>query len=216
MGCYNNTDNIVRFNKTVFMKKFIAIVLLSISFQGKAQSCLQLDIMIVADLSASVQGNEQFIQQAMYSFVEQFELSEEGIKIGVLTFNESPTVLSLLSDDKASVLYSIKQMQSGSSTTNMTDAFFVAINELLSERGRRGFRKLIVIISDGIPDQPSEVKLISRQIQQANITVCGVLIEEGLNMKGDEFMNEVSSPDYYVKSDYKSLGDQIKKLDICL
>lgn len=178
--------------------------------------CLQLDIVLIADLSGSVQGNEQFIQQAMYSFVNQFELSEEGIKIGVTTFNESPTMLSLLSDDKQSVLYSIKQMGLGESTTNMTDAFFVAIEELMSDRGRKGYKKLIVLISDGIPDRPNETQLISEQIQQVNVTVCGVLIDEGRNTTGDEFMRAVSSSQYYVKSDYKSLVDQIKKLDICL
>lgn len=196
------------------MKTLIILILSSFTLFAQ-NDCVQLDVILVADLSGSVQGKEQFIEQALHSFVDKLELSEETIKVGLVIFNDYALLACPLTSNKVLISTMISNVNSADGNTNMKEAFAVASQELYSNRSRDGYKKAIVIISDGIVDGADETKQIGDQIKQFNIKVYGVLITESSDV-GDEFMNYVSSPRCYVKSNYQQLNEEIKKLNICL
>lgn len=179
---------------------------------GKKESdCLQVDIMLVADFSGSVIGYEGFVQDAFISFVNQFELSEETVKVGVVTFNSSAYLHCPISSDKPHIIDRIENFHAATGNTNMLDAIQISVQELLNN-GRPGYKKIIVLVSDGMPDDRAQVQSACEQMNVFGLNVYGILIESFGH--DEEFMNSIST--HYLKSDYESLSVEIKKLDICL
>jgi len=173
--------------------------------------CLQIDILIVGDFSASVNGHEEYMKKSFLSLLNKVKLSEETVKIGVVTFATNAVLDSPLSNDKKSLQVAISNIYHSSGSTNMVDGLQLAVNELVNN-GRPGFRKIIIIVSDGQPDYKQGVKQITDQLKWFDIKVYGMLVTA--DEYDEEFMKSISS--VYLKSDYESLSEEIKKLDICL
>lgn len=226
------------------MKTLILILLASILIssapikQSRMGGCLQMDIMLLGDLSSSVEGYEPFVAHAFISFVNQFELSETGIKIGVITFNSSPNLISPLSSDTGVVRRKTRTLlhRAGSGSTNMLGALAMAIDQF-TRNGRTDYKKMIILISDGEPDAEEDVLETAKQIKSLNIGICGVLIivEEDrdtpfkstvypygtfgipiVKRDGRVTMKKISSDFCYVESNYENLIIELKKLDICM
>lgn len=197
--------------------KYVIIILFlsSLNAPKEPSSCLEMDIILIGDYSGSVIGHEKFIADAFSSFVSQFELSEETMKIGLITFNSKAKLISPITSSKSTLethineLYTIPAM----STTNMSDALYMALNEFNSS-GRPGFRKLIILVSDGAPDTPTQTKQIADQLKLSNVSICGVLIQNG--EANDDYMKNISSNFCYVQSNFANLTNELKKLDICI
>lgn len=183
------------------------LLFLLLSLLPVQNECLQVDILLVVDVSTSVAGEERFVKEAINMFVSQFELSEETVKVGLVTFGDNAHLVCPLTTDKALLNVNL----SGWGSTNMAEGFFVAFNELMKS-GRPGYRKVIVLLSDGQPDEKEATKTIASQISQANVLVYGIVIEAG--GRDEAFMDEIS--DHYLKSDFTRLPEEIKKLDVCL
>jgi Mg-chelatase subunit ChlD len=200
------------------MKYILVILFLALSsFTQKDKNCLEIDIMLVGDYSSSVQGDEQFVVEAFRSFSNQFELSESTIKIGIITFNYDASLIAQLTDNKQYLnqqLDSLSKVQ-GQFNTSMDKALYLAANELMG-RGRPGYKKIIILVSDGDVNgssTPSGIISISNQLKSIGISICSVLIKN--ESSSPELMREVAG-NCYVESDYKNLIDELKKLDLCL
>lgn len=192
--------------KTLFL-------ILALSTSSFAQ-CLEMDIMLVGDFSFSVQGNEKFVVDAIQSFSDRFKLSETGVNIGIVTFNSDVYLTSPLSQDNADINRSIESLRSVacSGTTNMTEALQVAANELT--KGRSGVMKSIILISDGRPNSPSSTIQTADMIKNLmRYTICTVLIDMD---DSDEGVLIGISSNCYVSTNFNSLSDELKKLDVCL
>ena len=178
------------------------------------QGCLELDIILVADLSGSVYRNEYFVADAFDAFVDRFKLSETTIKVGVVVFNDHPMMLTGLTADKDKVRLAIDiiRRSSGNGTTNMVDAFYIAANELING-GRYGVKKVLIIVSDGKPNRRTAALETILQLRTIyDLSVCGVWIGGDF---GEVFMQNISSDYCYVVSDYRTLVKRLKRLDVC-
>ena len=189
------------------MAKFFIILLLWVPHP----SCLQIDIMLLADMSGSVQGQEQFVKAALYTFANQFDLSEDNVKIGVVTFDSDATLWCPLTADKNKLLAVIGQINNASGGSNMTAGLAEASDQLL-HYGRPYYNKLIIIISDGgIWDIPATTGF-SDILTRGGIRTCGVLIED---QDTDSQTMETICHGCYERSSYRNLSNELKKLDIC-
>lgn len=214
------------------MKIFATVLILLCSMSMKEEAgCLQLDIILIADLSGSVRGFEPFVSNALNAFTDKFDLDEEGIEIGAIVFNTNSYLLSRITSNKKELDTKLKSMAfiTAIGDTNMLLALQMAIDEFMAH-GRRGFSKIIVIVSDGVP---SDSEKTAEQIKGIGITVCGVFIDNTPTEKNKDdeysgygnthtvnndstFMKTISSPGLYVKSNYQGLVDELGKLDVCL
>jgi len=192
------------------MKTLLLILVTFLPLKSN-NSCLQLDIVLIGDISGSVQGFEPFIRKAFLSFSNKFELDEDGVNIGVMVFNDIPYVLCPVTADKSKFNIAITNVPAASGSTNMLRAFYVAMEELL-QNGRPGYKKIIIVVSDGMPDDKYEVMVAAKQMQAVGIDVYGLLITNA--MYDESFMESISVQ--YFASKYEDLADKIKKLDICL
>lgn len=213
---------------------FITIFILSTSFKEREVpiGCLKLDIMILADRSTSVSGKEQFIHDAVYTFIDKFELAEEGIKIGLITFANSARVESHLTSEKDTLKMkcSVISPHSAMGSTNLSHAFELTVEEMVVN-GRQGVMKMIILITDGEPDNKAEAAGHASLLKSMPGTlIWGILVTKMednsspfimympnyVSNYGAEYLKSISSPNCFIESDYNNLVNQVKKLDICL
>lgn len=168
--------------------------------------------MLVADLSGSVQGKEPFIVDALNAFIDRFTLSENDVKIGIVTFNDRAYMMSGLSSDKNYLHDVANSITQSGGMTNMTDALFVSANELM-EHGRIGTYKLIIMISDGENNRGDCVQAADGIKQLNGIGICSIVIKT--SETNTRLMSEISSG-CYEEAGYENLLTVLKKMDICL
>lgn len=219
--------------------KLIKIILISIcivcsSFKEREKpiGCLKVDIMILADQSASVSGKEQFIHDAVYTFIDKFELSEEGIRIGLITFRNNAKLESHLSyyKDSLKIANNAINLKSAQGSTNLSDALILATQEFI-DNGRQGVIKMIILITDGEPDNEEEATQYANLFKSMPGTmIWGIFVKFEYNLKnigsmyklnfiytdGSDYLKSISSPNCFIDTDYNNLVEQVKKLDICL
>ncbi len=176
--------------------------------------CSNLDVILLGDFSSSVQGNEQFVLDAIVEFAEELTPHVNDVRLGVIMFADDATVVCRPDNDYWRNLPNVMEYNSINATgsTNIELALQTATNELLREQNNR--RKVIVLISDGDVTVGTQEQTIAtaKQIQNIGIGICGVLIKN--NSSRPEFMKEVSQ--VYVETDYTNLALELKKLNLCL
>ena len=108
----------------------------------------------------------------------------------------------------------------------------MATNELLVN-GRPGVMKMVIMITDGEPNNRDEAANHATLLKTMPGTlVWGIFVKKVeddqslspyimyvpnfVNNSGAEYLKSISSPNCFIESDYNNLVDQIKKLDICL
>lgn len=185
-------------------------------FLPPPQGCLKIDIILLGDLSGSVDDKEYFVANAFSAFVDRFELDSNTMKIGVMVFESEPYILSHLTVSKGQLFTSIDYIRNNdlSGTTDLGQAINVAWNEF-TLYGRSGARKMLIIVSDGGVDNKSDTSSLIKQMQkQTDIEVCGIYID---TYSGDaDYMMDISEPYCYVSTGYGLLVSELAKLDICI
>lgn len=189
--------------------------------------CLKMDIMLVGDMSSSVQDNEQFIADAFDALTNKLELSDDGIRIGLITFNTGHHIWTPQTSNKGAVLFhidnAIRNTRAGGETY-MTDALMAAMTLLSNGTRDENTLKLIIIVSDGQPNSPSDAITVANQIKSLpGYAIFGVLVidEEYSNTyyqhsieDDSKFMEAIST--VYVRTNYEALAQTIRDMDICL
>lgn len=201
--------------------KYILFILLMLLFSSAVPSkvlptgCLQMDLMILGDYSSSIAGSEEFVVDAMKAFVDKFDLSETGLKIGVYVFNDNTYVISPLTNDKEDLLKKLDVLSKLKSTggTAMTRALSLTTNELFSANARPTYRKLIIIITDGDPNNEMETYLEAQHIKKLGIGICGVMIQD--SSSAPKFLKSICMDSCYVETNYNTLVEELRKLDVC-
>lgn len=197
------------------LRGFCTFLLLMILVSGRPEGCLQLDVLLVGDMSQSVEGRESFVAAAFNSFVSKFELAEDGVKIGAIVFNSRAWIICHLSADKKEVGGNVQALENStaSGNTEMLLALYKCVEEF-DRNGRSGVKRVIVMVSDGATQNGNMVKIAAGQLKLIGIDICSVTI---INTDTDEtFMEQLASPGCYVESYYSNLPEKLKKLDICL
>jgi len=172
-------------------------------------------MILVADKSSSVQTNKMFITEALLAFVDRFQLSENGIKIGIVGFSTEAKLYNELSDNKEEILNNIPIMQIDDNlgtSTSIDLGLYVAANEL-KNHGREGTFKVIVIITDGNPDSEYSALNSAQYIKDINnYNICGIFVK---NNSDDSFLKKISSDNCYVETYFENLIQELNKLDVC-
>lgn len=155
--------------------KFIASILLLLFLnviQLKSQSCFEMDIIILCDYSGSVLGHEKVITDALDSFAHKFKLSETTIKIGLVIFSDNGYLICPLTGNDSLLHNRINFLKkiNGDGSTNMVEGFQISLDEF-EKNGRKDIKQIIVIISDGAPDDTESTSNISKQIQIQDIDI---------------------------------------------
>jgi len=153
------------------MKTFILFLLL-FHVQPKDYGCLEMDIVILCDLSGSVEGNEPFILEAVTGLVNKTDVQEDGVRIGVIGFSDYPFTIAALSGDKKELLQVINEFEWTSRTnTYMAQALQVCYIDLFKDR--QYAHKMIIIISDGLPGDRELTLSTVKQLNEINVGICG-------------------------------------------
>lgn len=186
---------------------------------GERQSCLQLDIEIVADFSSSVEGYEGYIFRAIGDFADSFQMDDQEVRIGVIAFNSTAFVaLDITGKRKELDDFLATTNLRGVGSTAMDKGFKLAYDQLgiLYEgmADRSAAKKIIIVISDGDVDDSVTTLAIARNIQKEDIIVYGVLIND--QTANPSFMRLISSPNKFVSTDYEKLSEELNKLNFCL
>lgn len=178
--------------------------------------CLEANIILVADLSGSVEGHEIFIVDALKSFVQRFELSDKGIRIGYIRFATYAVVENHLTGNKLALLNSINKIDTAMTGgfTDLTHA--LQLTELeLSNNARKNVLKIVILISDGDPDEEDTALEHANYIKRMdNVLIYGVYVD---SKDGDkDNMKLYSSRRCFIDTYYEELVFELQKLDICL
>lgn len=192
------------------MKTVIFILLLGLFKPG--DRCLEMDILLIGDMSGSVEGKEDFVIDAIEVFVESIETEENGIRIGVIAFNNVPSLVSPLYGNKQEIRDNVEQYGwFAHGSTNMSLAFQIAYNEL--SRDRQNVRKLIILISDGEATDKDDAENTVKELKMVNVGICCVLVRN--DSSNPMFMKKISDG-CYVESSYENLAYELLKMDICI
>jgi uncharacterized protein with von Willebrand factor type A (vWA) domain len=169
----------------------------------------------MADLSGSISGNEPFISDAYETFVNRFELSEYGIRIGAYVFSDHSYEISGITSDKKKLLNAIGVIRSNpyGMSTNLTDAIITTHNEF-AINFRKDSRRILILISDGAANEKDLfLQAIQNMKDNMGVEVCGIYID---THTGEPEVMEIISEGYcYVASHYKELADILERLTIC-
>lgn len=199
------------------MKKYILILLLLISStKVSSQGCLNMDIMLIGDLSGSVDGKFYFVADAFDAFIDRFDLGDNTVRIGITAFESDTHLLTGFTTDKKQLRAATKRIRNFeySGTSDLYTAIEVAWFQF-TLNARKDSRKMIIIVSDGDVNNPGvTLALIEAMKGQANIEVCGVLVDT-FSTK-ETFMVMASEFNCYVSTSYDTLVDELQKLDLCL
>lgn len=177
------------------MRYMVAILLLCSGYQ----SCLQLDVVLLVDTSASVFNSQGFINEAISGFRRRFIGTD--VHIAVITFDDRGEVRAHLGDTTFVAVFP-------HGSTNLEDGLRLAVNELYGLRGR-DVGKIVVVISDGEVDERYACAARIRQVRRMGVKFFGVQVGGG-----NSFLQETC--DVFMESDYEILASELKRMDVCL
>lgn len=175
--------------------------------------CLKADVIVLVDISGSIEGHEDQIHLALVGFVDGLDISEDGIRAGIIAFGDNASILCPLTGNHDEFDDSFKRVKADrASGTNMKEGVIAVMDEY-SRRGRPDAVKVVIVISDGATNfQPETLQLIeSFSLLQA--LVCAVLIQN--TVSEPEFMKQVGG-NCYLETDYGRLYKELERLDFCL
>lgn len=193
------------------MKQLIKFVLVLLFPVVSYSQCLKMDIMLLGDMSASVKGKEGFIADAFDVFISRFDLSNEGMRIGIVMFNDDIIIGSGLTVEKMRLYNTTNQIRKTEPDKQTAMAYALQETFKMMTQDRFDVQKVIVLVSDGKPDSESNSLAVARKIRSMpNCSIIGILTPGG----DEGVMKELST--LYMKSDYNALVGVMKQLDMCL
>lgn len=195
------------------MKTILCLILLLGSSFRFNDNCLQLDLILIGDLSGSVQGKENFVSEAFFSLIEENDI-DENFKVGIIIFNDDPTLISILSSDSERLKKDVLSIRTRRALggTILSTTLQMSLIQFMNY-GNVNHKKMIILVTDGSIDDKYETSLTIMKLKQLGVIICGVMISDGVS--NVEFF-KLACGECYVESNYANLIQEIKKLDVCL
>lgn len=201
--------------------KFMRILLMLLILLGtvgfKPTACLNADVVILADVSGSMAGNEYFIESSVKSFVKRFG-DEPDVKIGFYTFADADSLYFHLGQKPE-----IDHIKAGGNTY-LRFGLKAVIDEFKSKYSTPSYRKILILISDGEIGDKTYSKITLDMMRSSGIYVIGIMTD--VNAKNrmpvwtflpTELINFIKeNSDAYVEASYKDLEKEMMKLNICM
>lgn len=128
-------------------------------------------VYLLGDISGSMSGREEVLSNALYAVAEAMH-STPGVKVGAGVFPAFTQILPIGASPKAHV----ERMGLGvSGGTPMGAAMYWAARKLAR---RPEPRKILMVMTDGVPDDPREVRAANAALEAMGVEVFGVGIAE--------------------------------------
>ncbi len=191
-------------NKLIILTT-IALSLLILPYYATAETCL-LDISLVLDTSGSMgspwDGSTRIdvLKAAVKSFIDV--QPEDGTRwVGIISFSDTATVahpLIKIDDpgDKTSLKTAVDGL-SASGSTAMDLGIQAGANMLIPGSGRADCYKVMIVVSDGYPDDDAAAKNAADAAKAQGIVIIGVFIGSP-GGDGDEFLRDnIAQYPYY-------------------
>lgn len=129
-----------------------------ISFFASASA--PFDLVLLIDLSGSTIKKLDLIKKSAKRFVEAARPSD---RIGIVTFTNTPQVVSPITSDREALFERIKTIGKPTGGTNFWDALYFVLKNMLGQASRR--RSAVIVMTDGVdnalPDVAGEGSKIS-------------------------------------------------------
>jgi len=115
----------------------------TISFFGTTE--VPFDLVLLLDLSGSTSGKRDLIRKSTQRFIEAARPSD---RLAIVTFADSPNVVSPLTEDREQLLKSVKKIE-GDGGSNIWEALKFTLDQVFGPKtGTR--RRAVVLMTDGI------------------------------------------------------------------
>ena len=102
------------------------------------------DLVLLLDLSGSTAGKHKLIRQTTQHFIEA---ARSGDRLAIVTFTDTPTVVSPLTSDRAKLIQASKQIE-GTGASNVWDALRFTLDQVLGPKTTER-RRAVVFMTDG-------------------------------------------------------------------
>lgn len=189
------------------------MILLS-SLEIKSQNCFEADIMILVDFSGSERGNEDLLAGAAQLFVNELNVSEQHIRIGLITFSSYHENVSGLIGDRMDLSNEIRMMAAvgASGSTYLNDALLAAGTVL---RNERMVPKIIIIVSDGEIGDMDE-SFVTSVILKGSFPLAIFAVQIGGDTVGLSNLVKITGKRDQVEiAEPLQLVEALKKLNLC-
>lgn len=110
-----------------------------------ASTSVPFDLVLVIDLSGSTQDKRDLIKKSTLRFIEAARPAD---RLAIVTFSDSPNLISPLTLDRAQLAESVKNMNGGGNS-HVWDAVKFALDDVLGPRSVER-RRAVVLMSDGV------------------------------------------------------------------
>ena len=110
-----------------------------------ASTDVPFDLVLLVDLSGSTSEKRDLIKKSTLRFIEAARPSD---RLAIVTFSDSPTIISPLTLDRAQLEASVAQME-GTGGSNVWDAVKFALDKVVGPKTLER-RRAVVLMSDGV------------------------------------------------------------------
>src|SRR5689334_3459721 len=110
-----------------------------------ASTDVPFDLVLLIDLSGSTSEKRDLIKKSTLRFIEA---ARPGDRLAIVTFSDTPTVISPLTLDRAQLTASVAQME-GTGGSNVWDAVKFALDKVVGPKTLER-RRAVVLMSDGV------------------------------------------------------------------
>jgi Mg-chelatase subunit ChlD/DNA-binding beta-propeller fold protein YncE len=156
------------------------------------------DIMLVVDTSGSMAGAKMgAARTAALEFVGQLDYSRN--QVGLITFASEAALVQPLTNNPRQLLRAIPDLGDDGGT-NMLAAMQMADAEIFGERGRRDARKVIILLTDGRPNNGAGELLAMAATYRASASVDVYAVGLGLDVDSFFLKGMVTAAPYYFEA----------------
>ncbi|MFC7046613.1 VWA domain-containing protein [Halobacteriaceae archaeon GCM10025711] len=148
----------------------------------------ELEVALVSDVSGSMGGDKiAALKTAATGFVDKLSAPDEGAAI---SFASNSSVDQELTTDYDAIKAAINAYSAGGST-NMAAGIDAAENELLNgTNATAGATKVMILLSDGVPDSQSAAETAANDAKDAGIRIITIALGAGAD---EEFLKDIAS-----------------------
>ena len=163
------------------------------------------DFMLLIDTSGSMYGTPLAeAKEACYALLEEM-IDFTVYRVGLVTFSSNAEMVSGLSANSNLLVKYVQNMKAWGST-NMTAALRLAYGELSKSTNE----KVIIIVTDGAPDNSQSTLDYVGNLKGAHMRVISIGVGRGVNF---DFLNRMSAEkDVYKLDNMSKLKDTFKKV----
>lgn len=185
-------------------------------------SCIEADILFVADWSESLLDNEYFVVSAIQDCFDSLDIADNGIRMGIVTFSEYARLHQPITGNRSVLKHSIYALseKSASGGTLFHPPFVEARQEFKRSAENRGKQvlKLLVFISDGKVYSPSDqfdALAVADELKAEGVYIYSILV---LCKETDPaLMQQISTGNgFFFTARYSELISVVRKLEKCL